>query len=109
MVKPKLTRNGIAYNFKESPYRVTIDYPEGDSIVFVFSSELYVNKFKRKIEDNRQKINFSLSNRFGFLIENNKIADLKLYSMTETRGFLILGKEEYRCLDDIILDGTNQI
>lgn len=106
MTKVKLTRSGIAHDLKLSPYKVSVHYEEGDELIFVFSSKMYTEKFKEKIEDNRDKINESLSKRFGFMIHINKIADLKLYSMIETRGFLIVGKEDYLCPEDIILDGT---
>ena len=107
MTKVKLTRSGIAHDLKMSPYQVTVKYEEGGELTYVFSSKMYTEKFMEKLEDNRDKINESLSKRFGFMIHINKIADLKLYSMVETRGFLIKGKEDYLCPDDIILDGTN--
>lgn len=102
----ELTRSGIAYNIEISPYSLIVDY-EDEQLEYVFSSQRYKDIFYRKFIDNREKINESLSNRFGFKIENNKLADLKLYSMTEKRGFLIKGKEEFKCLDTIELIGVN--
>ena len=58
------------------------------------------------MEENRKKVNESLSKRFGFTIECNKLADIKAYSKREKRGFLILGKEEFDCLSNIKLDGA---
>lgn len=104
----KLTRSGIAHDLTISPYKLVVDY-EGDSLTYVFSSELYKNKFYDKIFDNREKINESLSKRFGFKIINEKLADITLYSKTETRGFLILGKEDYKCLSTIELIGVTLI
>lgn len=103
-----LTRSGVAYNLEISPHLLKVDYPD-EELEFVFSSARYKEIFYKKFIDNRLKINESLSNRFGFKIENNKLADLKLYSMTEKRGFLIRGKEEYKCLDTIELIGVNLI
>lgn len=103
-----MTRWGIAHNLEVSPYTLIVDY-EDEQLEYVFSSEQYKNIFYKKFIDNRIKINTSLSKRFGFKIENDKLADLKLYSTTEKRGFLIKGKEEYKCLDIIELIGVNLI
>ena len=105
----KLTRSGVAYDLTVSPHKTLIVYDKEDHLEFVFSSELYMNIFERKVEENREKINESLSKRFGYEIEVNKLADLKLYVQTEKRGFLILGKEEFNCLNNIKLNGVNLI
>ena len=103
----ELTRYGVAYDLKKSPYRVEIEYTN-DKVVFVFSSKLYSEKFLSKLEGNRAKINSSLSNRFGFEIVNDKLSDIKLYSDIEKRGFLIiLGEVELLCLGDIRLIGES--
>lgn len=104
----QLTRSGIAHNLEISPYSLIVDYQD-EQLEYIFSSQQYKEIFYRKFVDNRLKINESLSKRFGFKIENDKLADLKLYTMTEKRGFLIKGKEEYKCLDTIELIGVNLI
>lgn len=109
MNEGKLTRSGVAYDLDISPHHLEVNYSEVHGLTFVFSSELYKSIFKRKQEENRKKINESLSKRFGFDISNDRLADIKLYSMTEKRGFLIKGKEDYRCLDTIELNGVNLI
>ena len=103
----RLTRSGVAHYIEESPHKKEVVYNENDKLTFVFSSELYLTIFTRKLEENRVKINESLSKRFGFNIEQNKIADIKLYSMTEKRGFYIIGKEEHKCQSTIRLIGDN--
>lgn len=105
----KLTRSKIAYDLKISPHKHQINY--GDkNVVYVFSSELYRNKFIEKYEGHRNKINESLSNRFGFTIKSDVISDMKLYTTIEKRGFLIYC-DGVACewLKDIILDGNLQI
>ena len=102
----QLTRSGIAHNLEISPYSLIVDYQD-EQLEYIFSSQQYKDIFYRKFVDNRIKINDSLSKRFGFKIENDKLADLKLYSMTEKRGFLIKGKEEFKCLNTIELIGVN--
>ena len=105
-----LTRNGIAYNLKLSPYEVTIKYDKNDYILYKFSSNLYKENFENKLKENRVNISTSLSKRFGFIIINEKLSDLKLYSSIEKRGFLIETKEgTIECLNTIKLDGQNKI
>lgn len=105
-----LTRNGITYNLKLSPYEHIIKYSNGENIKFKFSSLLYKDKFTSRLEGNRETINGSLSKRFGIDLSNNVLCDLKLYSSIEKRGFLIETKEGYyECLNIIKLDGQNKI
>lgn len=109
-----LTRNGIAYNLHESPYQEVVEYEEDKSSLFgieyVFSSELYRNKFNNEMINHRKKINNSLSNRFGFRIVNPVISDIHLYSKIEKRGFLIrVDGVNVECLDNITLSGMNPI
>jgi hypothetical protein len=107
----KLSRANIAYDLNVSPHTFSLGYPEFDtSIRFVFSSNLYRSNFESRYQENREKINQSLSNRFGFHIKNNIIADLKLYISIEKRGFLIYKDgEKFECLKDITLDGSKLI
>lgn len=82
------TRNGVCYDLQRSTYRITVD-----SLTFVFSSRLHLDKFKAKLNENRDIINYSLSRRFGFTIEVSRLADIVLYKRIETRGFLIVTNE----------------
>lgn len=103
----KLTRNGIAYDFRISPYTLKVEYMDGDVIEYIFSSLLYKEKFEEKLESNRDKINESTSNRFGFSIKNDKLCDLKLYTTIEKRGFLIkLNEVGIEWLSNIQLNGN---
>ena len=104
-----LTRNGIAYNFKKSPYFVEVNYGE-DVVKYIFSSQLNIERFNTRQKENRDKISDSLSNRFNFNIKNDMLCDLKLYTSVEKRGFLIFKNEEMiECQKSIILDGKNLI
>ena len=105
-----LTKSKIAYDLKISPHRVVMDYGSGEKLEFVFSSDLYKTKFLERFKEHREQINNSLSNRFGIKIIINDLADLRLYTTIEKRGFLIYkGLVEFECLNDIVLDGTNQM
>lgn len=104
-----LTRSNIAYDLKVSPHETNITYPD-EVITFIFSSDLYRQKFTEKLLENRKKINESLSNRFGFTIKNDKLCDLKLYCTIEKRGFLIYQNQRgIECLNNITLDGHQMI
>lgn len=100
-----LTRSNIAYDLSISPHRETLPYG-GCDLTFVFSSELYKNKFLEKRRENEVQINNSLSKRFGFEVRLPVLADVKLYSTIEKRGFLIIkdGKESI-WQKDLLLDG----
>ena len=96
-----ITRNGVVYDLNLSPFR----YKNGD-LIFVFSSQLHLDKYKKKMKENRDIINYSLSKRFNYTVDVSKLADVVLYRKIETRGFLILtltGKE--LCQNNIIYAG----
>lgn len=106
----KLTRNGIAYDLTISPYCKTINYDNGDKVTFIFSSERYQIKFGDQIDDHREKIHQSLTNRFGFTIKNELLSDLKLYTTIEKRGFLIFyNGESVEWQNNITLDGNKMM
>ena len=100
-----LTRNGIAYNFHSSPYEVEVKY-KNFNLIYRFSSKNNVNKFLNKQKENRTIINNSLSKRFKINLILDFIADLKLYSTVETRGFLIISEgNKLECQEEVIFDG----
>lgn len=106
----QLTKSGVAYDLTISPHKLEMEYDENNKMIYTFSSQLYKNKFIDKLKDNREKVNHSLSKRFGFNIENNLLCDIKLYTTIEKRGFLLDNtKERFECLNIIKLDGNNLI
>lgn len=104
----KLTRGGVVYDFKVSPFKLVVNYDIDDSILYTFSSQFNIDRFNERRDENRKTINNSLSKRFNITFKNDKLCDIKLYSTIEKRGFLIEDrKERYECLNNIILDGMN--
>ena len=104
-----LTRHGVCYNLKETPYKVKIQY-NNDIIIYHFSTTSNIERFQNKLQDNRDKINESLSKRFNIELENDKLCDLRLYTMIEKRGFFIeCGERNYECLSNLKLNGQNKI
>lgn len=104
-----LSRNGVAYNLELSPYEIILEY-DHEKLKYKFSTKLNLEKFTNKLQQNRNKINESLSNRFNIQINNDQLCDIKLYSQIEKRGFYIECKErKFTCLSSIKLNGQNKI
>ena len=100
-----LTRSNVAHDLNISPHTIEMKYPN-QSIVYVFSSELYKQNFADRLQANRLKINDSLSNRFGFTIKQDLLADIKLYLTIEKRGFLLyVNGRKVACRDKVELHG----
>lgn len=103
----KLTRGGVCYELEYTPFTSKVIYQD-KVLTFHFSSQYNLDKFEEKVEENRDKINYSLSNRFNMFIELNELCDIKLYETIEKRGFLIVNSDDrYLCLNTIKLSGVN--
>ena len=83
-----ITRNGVCYDLKKSTFKTTIN-----GLTFVFSSRLHLDKFKKKVRENRDIVNYSLTRRFNVDVDVSQLADIVLYKKIETRGFLIVTNE----------------
>ena len=79
-----ITKNGVCYDLYISPYTYTLN-----NLKFVFSSKTHLDKFKKKVKENRDIINYSLTKRFNINVDVSQLADIVLYRKIETRGFLI--------------------
>lgn len=102
----QLTRSNIAYDLSISPHRTLVSYGD-QSLEYVFSSDLYKRKFLEKQEDHRKQIDRSLTKRFGFTVKHPVLADVKLYSTIEKRGFLLVKNGvEVQCQEKLVLDGA---
>lgn len=96
-----ITRNGIVYDLNISSYRYTTN-----GLTYVFSSKLYLDNFKKKYEENRDIINYSLSKRFNMVVDVSQLADIVLYRKIEKRGFLIItGEGKEICANNITFNG----
>lgn len=105
----QLTRSKIAYDLSISPHRLTVTYGE-NPLTFVFSSALYKTKFLEKMGDHREQISESLSKRFGVKVNQPLVADFRLYTTIEKRGFLLIQDGvECKWPDKVVLDGERVI
>lgn len=93
----------IYHNIEESKFSF-----DTGSMIFFFSSELYLNKFRERVESNREELKFKLSSRYNIDFEAIDYFDIILYDKIEKRGFKILSKGgvKYSCLNNIRLDGV---
>lgn len=89
-----MTRNGIEYNLKISPYQ----YQYGD-YTFYFSSRNYLTKFAEKLQEEQKIVSSFLSRKFEFDINADTLSVIGLYRKIEKRGFFITYKgNEFTCL-----------
>lgn len=96
-----ITRNGVCYDLSISPYRYTVN-----GLTFMFSSKTHLDKFKKKLKENRDIINYSLTRRFNISVNVSQLADIVLYRKIETRGFLIVtGEGKELCQNSITFIG----
>jgi hypothetical protein len=98
-----LTKNGICYDLKNSPYFCYTDF-----FTFFFSSPAHLTKFRRELEANRDWLNDSMTRRFKFNMSLDVLADFSLYRKIETRGFLIINEltgVAYECPESIEFHG----
>lgn len=110
------SRNGVYHTISESVYREEINYPESNmTLIFMFSSTFYQDKFRNKLIENRYQINTVLRNRYKFFLDFDVLADILIYSKIEKRGFLIGRKDNHSkdisflCRNDIVLGGVQLI
>lgn len=96
-----ISRNGVYYDLNLSNFRFKCG-----NLIFVFSSKLHLENFKKKYKENRDIINYSLSKRFKCKVDVSQLADVVLYRKIETRGFLIVTIEgKQTCQNNITFDG----
>lgn len=85
-----MTKSGVEHDLIKSPYNILVDYPNGNSIVYYFSSIAGMTKFSEKLESNREFIKESLTNRFKIKFSiSYDFCDVSLYRQVETRGYYI--------------------
>lgn len=99
-----LTRKGVCYDLKNSPYTI-ISYVGNSRVVFFFSSELHRKKFTERKDKKHIELEDILFKKFGVRMTVDYLFTyILLYAEIETRGFFITANGvEYLCLNEIIL------
>ena len=101
---------GDAYkDLTKSPYIFTEMI--GDKPVhFYFSSNLHLNNFTKKREQNYQMLYNHLYKRFKYKVNCRMLADCNLYQKIENRGFYIkYNNKEFLCRDNLTLNGESKM
>jgi Phi-29-like late genes activator (early protein GP4) len=92
VIKVPITRGGIYHNLRESKYTVS-----NSEIVFFFSSELYLKKFLKEYQHNRE----TYRKRINHPLNTDILADIETYEDIEKRGFFARFKRDKISKDDL--------
>lgn len=83
-----MTRNGIEYNLRKSPYHVSVNYGD-QTYTYFFSSNSYRVKFIERKEQYNDELKSLFFRKFNLDLELELLGDLYCYISIEKRGFLI--------------------
>ena len=90
-----MTDNVIYYDIDKSPYKYETVYFD-----FYFSSQFYLNKFKREVYDYIDIEQNKLKVKFKHLVSFERVLILDYYSKVEKRGFKVYDKIINRFIDN---------
>lgn len=79
-----MTRNGVEYDLKNSPYKLRYN-----NIIFYFSSELHMRNFSDTLSNAIERNNEILTNRYRVNVCSLELGAIRHYIKKETRGFYI--------------------
>lgn len=78
------TKSGIELDLSKSNYKANYS-----DLIFYFSSELYLNKFKTELNNYILIENIKINNKYKVDIDIKEYLAVALYKRIEKRGFLI--------------------
>lgn len=90
-----MTDNIIYYNIDKSPYVYKTVYFD-----FYFSSQFYLNKFKREVYDYIDIEQNKLKVKFRHLVSFERILMLDYYTKVEKRGFKVYDKLKEKFIEN---------
>lgn len=79
-----ISKYGVVYDLAKSPFRV-----ECAGMAFTFSNLAHAQKFERDVATKQEWLSDSMSRRFHFAVNCDKLAALQLYERIEGRGFMV--------------------
>lgn len=91
-------KSNVYYELSNSPFNFKISH-----FLFVFSSKLYLDKFKETYEDYIKKENLKFVVRYKGIIDSSDLLLLTLYQKIEKRGFKVFYKG-YEIEKDYFID-----
>ena len=86
-----LTKNGICLKLSESDYKL-LKY----GLVFYFSSQFYLDKFKNNVENYIEQESLKLKNKYKINSNFEVYLALSYYKRIEQRGFFVFDDVEKR-------------
>lgn len=90
-----MTGNIIYYDINKSPYVYKTVYFD-----FYFSSQFYLNKFKREVYDYIDIEQYKLKVKFRHLVSFERILMLDYYTKVEKRGFKVYDKLKEKFIEN---------
>ena len=99
------TKNGIYLDLKESEYKINYN-----GLIYYFSSELYMNKFKNNVKKFIIEETAKIKARYKINIYLDTMLSLSFYKKIEKRGFRVVFKENEKTIEltqDVLI--ANQI
>lgn len=81
------TQNGIELNLKESKFQY-----EFKNFIFYFSSQLYLEKFKKNLDEYIMVETIKIRNKYKLHIDFSLFLAVSLYKKIEKRGFRVAHK-----------------
>ena len=99
------TKNGIYLDLKESEYKLNYK-----GLIYYFSSELYLNKFKNNVKQFIIEETAKLKAKYKINIYLDTMLTLSFYKKIEKRGFRVVYKENEKTIEltqDVLI--ANQI
>ncbi len=89
------TKNGIELDIKKSNYKYHFE-----GMTFYFSSEFYLNKYKKLLNDYIGTETIKLYNKYKILCDFKVYLSLSFYRKIEKRGFYVLGYDGLEVKDN---------
>lgn len=93
------TKNGIELNLKESKYQF-----EYEQMIFYFSSEFYLNKFKNLLPNYIETESIKLYNKYKIHVNFKQFLALSFYKKIEKRGFYVKGYDNFEISENIVIE-----
>lgn len=104
MPNPIITKNGVCYDIRNSPFKVEVMGFE-----FYFSTQLHAVNFSEKWFMKVDWLNDSMHRRFKVNMSLGELALFQLYMQIEKRGFYVkdvYGCEVYECPQEVLFAGS---
>lgn len=94
------TSRGIYHNLNETTYKYELD-----ELIFYFSSEFNLKRFKNNVKDYVDLENFKLMNKYRLQLNLSNMLSIAYYKKIEKRGFRV--EYSYKNINETTLISDN--